>query len=492
MNATEPVIQTALLGTANKEFVPGELPEALATLIRKIQEISEDPESALYQTAAATFAYRRAGWEPLSAKDIPPIQAAPEEHLPYFDSEQNALFARLESTSYLLLHAYRKAVASRRLIVPELLPPLIRRAFDRNNPNRNAEQALLARLAGNRGCWLLPHLGFTPWGKMETEAWDTASHNERKEILRQCRHEHPAQALEMLRNEWKSESAVHRDELLGYLRINLSKADETFLQEVAESDRSSTVKETARNLLCRMPESEQVKRYCEWLQEHLRYNALTGWSYKKPAYTPEMKKFGLEEVSPNKKEKDEEYLLRQLAQRVPLTFWCEFFGCDAEQAARRLARHQPFRKFFNLQEPIVNFSDSQWACYTLKEDPSYIRQEALVGLLTPAQREEIALPEKWENFNFIPTSWFNEDGKPWGPRFSEHIVSWLLQNRYLYYVNDTAEHLALYLDPSQQSRIEQHLSAITEEAPSILEFCTKTSEYMSLKTAIDTLFNDNQ
>ena len=49
-------------------------------------------------------------------------------------------------------------------------------------------------------------------------------------------------------------------------------------------------------------------------------------------YTPEMKQMGLEEVSPNKKEKDEAYLLRQLAERVPLRFWMEFFQCPAEQA----------------------------------------------------------------------------------------------------------------------------------------------------------------
>lgn len=33
MNVTEPIIQAALLGTANREFVPGAFPESLQTLV---------------------------------------------------------------------------------------------------------------------------------------------------------------------------------------------------------------------------------------------------------------------------------------------------------------------------------------------------------------------------------------------------------------------------------------------------------------------------
>lgn len=51
-----------------------------------------------------------------------------------------------------------------------------------------------------------------------------------------------------------------------------------------------------------------------------------------------MKKLGLEEVSSNKKEKDEEFLLRQLAERVPLSFWAEFYDCSPEKAAAKLAK----------------------------------------------------------------------------------------------------------------------------------------------------------
>lgn len=92
MNVTEPIIQAALLGTANREFVPGAFPESLQTLVDGIRGKAEDTESFLYMTAASAFAYRRAGWEPAGAEGIVPVETAPEEELPYFDKGRSQLF----------------------------------------------------------------------------------------------------------------------------------------------------------------------------------------------------------------------------------------------------------------------------------------------------------------------------------------------------------------------------------------------------------------
>lgn len=132
-----------------------------------------------------------------------------------------------------------------------------------------------------------------------------------------------------------------------------------------------------------IPDSAMVMRCCELLRGHIRHNMLTGWSYDEIGYTPEMKAMGLSEVSSNKKEGDSEFILRQLAERVPLSFWCEVYGCGKEEAARKFAKHPPFRKFLELEDPILNFSDGLWAFHTLKEDPSYLRKPELVAMLTP-------------------------------------------------------------------------------------------------------------
>ena len=71
MNVTEPIINAALLGTAAKEFIPNGLPETLEENFRLLQEKSEDAEDAFYQFSALTFAYSRAGMEPLPTGSTP-------------------------------------------------------------------------------------------------------------------------------------------------------------------------------------------------------------------------------------------------------------------------------------------------------------------------------------------------------------------------------------------------------------------------------------
>lgn len=492
MNITEPIIQAASLGTANSEYAAGNLPETLKVLVDKIKMRAEDTESFLYQAIAATFTYRRAGWKPASAEGLTRPEQAPKEELPYFEQERNQLFSRLCNTRYLLSYAYRRALASRRIIAPEYLPALIRRAYNRTNPSRNEEQRLLSGLMGNRGHWLLPRMGLVDRETTREEPWETATHNERKDRLCQYRLEDPAQALELLRSDWKSEPANRRDELLACLRINLSKTDEPFLQEIIDSDRSATVKETARTLLLCIPDSALVNRYRELLKGHLRYNKLLGWSYDTLEYTSEMKHLGLAEVSPNKGEKDSAFLLRQLAERMPLDFWRELFGCDREQAAMRLARHLPFKNYFNLETPIENFKDSQWAYYTLKKDPNHAQETGLIGLLSPSQREEISWPESIKDFDYIPDSWYGDDSETWGPRFSKSVLTWLLRRRYPYFATDTAERLAQYLAPQLRKDIESLASTTTNTTSSVNEFYEKILEFMDLKREIDTLFNDHK
>ena len=112
------------------------LSQSLQTLVDGIREKAEDTEAFLYMTAASAFAYRRAGWEPARAEGIVPVERAPEEELPYFDKDRSQLFSRLHGTRYMLAYAYRLAQGSGRVISPEYLQPLIRRAYDRNNPLR--------------------------------------------------------------------------------------------------------------------------------------------------------------------------------------------------------------------------------------------------------------------------------------------------------------------------------------------------------------------
>lgn len=299
----------------------------------------------------------------------------------------------------------------------------------------------------------------------------------------------PKQGLALLQTELKNESAAHRDELIQCLRWGLSKSDEAFLQEIVATDRSSNVKETARRLLCSLPDSELVKIYEELLRGKLHFNFLLGWSYDKIEFTPEMKKLGLEEVSSNKNEKDDRFLLRQLAERVPLSFWSEFYDCPPEKAAGKLAKNPPFQKLFDLSKPILNFSDSGWAYHTLKENADEKMADALMGLLPSSQREEIAFQS--ERGGYIPDSWFNEDGIGWGMKFSTRVFQRMLRNNY-YLPKETAEQLALYFPSEMRKPIEQTaLAMAAQDNNTSTRFCRLMMEYMDLKQRIDTLLNND-
>ena len=115
MNVTEPIIHAALLGTANRELPLNGFPEILEKTFRHIQQEAEDAETALYRMSALAFAYHRAGSEPLHTEGGTCIAEAPEEVLPYFNSEVGELLTYLnqQRNRYLLLYAYRKAAGQK-------------------------------------------------------------------------------------------------------------------------------------------------------------------------------------------------------------------------------------------------------------------------------------------------------------------------------------------------------------------------------------------
>lgn len=116
--------------------------------------------------------------------------------------------------------------------------------------------------------------------------------------------------------------------------------------------------------------------------------------------------------------------------RVPLSFWSEFYDCPPEKAAGKLAKNPPFQKLFDLSKPILNFNDSGWAYYTLKENADEKMADALMGLLPSSQREEIAFQS--ERGGYIPDSWFNEDGIGWGMKFSTRVFQRMLRNNTIF------------------------------------------------------------
>lgn len=490
MNLNDHIINTALLGTAAKELSISDFPEDLHNSFWELKEKGQDSESAFYRMASMGFAYSQAGMEPFRLNDISEMPEALEEDLPYFPREAGELLLSLVCNRYryLLVYAYKQSLTCGKLILPNYLQTLLSNAFERNNPNRHEEQLLLSRLTGNRGRWLLPLMGLPVWGTKDSIAWETASHEERKRLLTETRRENPDAGLALLRTELKNESAAHREELIQCLREGLNRQDESFLEEVGATDRSSNVKDMARQLVCSLPESRQVRYYWELLKGKLHYNMLLGWSYDKLEFTPQMKKMGLVEISSIKNEKDDRFLLRQLAECVPLAFWCEFYDCDREKAARKLAKNPPFQELFDFENPISLFGDSVWAYHTLKERKDEGLLDSLMGFLTPGQREEIAFEASRKDM-YIPDSWYNPDGTPWGICFSTRVFQRYLTRTY-YVSKEELERAVTYFHPEVMPLIEKKRASLGEQESAVARTCLLLLEYMELKERINTIFNN--
>lgn len=486
MNPIDNILNTVLLGTATKEPALADFPEELHETIRQITEQATETEDAFYKSCALLFAYCRAGLEP-APHTTTALPEAPPEDRPYLSHESASYLTRLvlEKNYVLLQYGYALAMRTGKLLPPEYLPGLLPHAFETNAAKTYQEKEALLVLGGNRGKWLLPQLGWTVQGDETDDDWETAPHVARRAILTRIRKENPAKGIELLQNTLKGESAQHRMELAACLRTGLSAADEPFLATLCETDRSAGVKEVARSLLESIPGSAVCRFFCEALRGKLKYNRLLGWSYDKIAYTPELKQAGIEDVSPNKKESDNEFVLRQLTERVPLSFWCELFDADEEKAARKLAQRPPFPKFFSPALPILKFNDEQWAYHTLQETSPTPAE--LLSLLPLARREEIKLTPPADDTP-VQEEWFGNITDTWGERFSRYVADMRTAGRqYMYYTKEEAEKLAVYMPLTLKEEIRakglRHPENSHQRA-----FLFKIVEYMNTKEELTRLF----
>lgn len=474
----------ALLGTAGKEMMPGDVPEVLYPSVQRIKDGKTDPEDVFYKSAAMTFACCRSGVEPLQLKDALLLPESPGEEKAYTDVQTARLLVTLlqNKAFYLLRYGYDRIAGTGKLIPPFYLPDLLAHAFEPTNSFAYQEKKALSTLSGQRGNWYLQLSGKQFLDEEKELSWETSAHVQRKGLLRDIRSRDPKRALELLQSEWKNESAQHRAELLECLEVNLSLDDEPFIAAISESDRSSTVKEIGLRLLRKLPGSAVITFFGNLLKEHLRYRMILGWSVGKIAYTDELKKNGISEISPNKKESDSDYILRQLAEAVPLSLWCELLNCDEKDACRQLCKNPPFAKHISFTETILKYADRTWAYYQTKDQASI--DYRLIPLLTPQQRESLVF--ETEEYNLLNISWFGHWNERWGENFSRRTLDMVFNARYFTQSNENAELLAIYMPPAMKDYLRK-LSGTFEANSNRKEYCEKILYYIQQKEELQRL-----
>jgi len=389
------ILHSALLGSDKRTVDPATLPPDLAPLAEQIAAETPDKEDRFLRLAAITFNYRQAGLLPLSQEGLT-LTPAEKEEKPYCSAQATLVLGDvLQENNAWLTHAWlRLCCKNGQIVPPDILPALLQAGA-----TVKTLRAEIITCGGKRAKWLgrlNPDWAFIAGtGETKEELWQTGSLDQRKTILYQLRLEDPDMAREWLQQSWSTEDAATKLELLIMLSAGHTDKDLPFLESLLV-DKSKKVKEQALIILKKMPSSQIVALYQATLRQSLtikKERALLGLSKKKSLQThvPEVIDktvfdSGIQQLSNKKEFTDEEFLLYQLIQAVPLSFLEKEMEVTTEELIR-LFQDDPLgiKLFPALIRSVLNFNDPVRALLmTQHSDVFYLD---LIPLLPPAQQD---------------------------------------------------------------------------------------------------------
>jgi len=334
----EKLVTAALVGTARQhgplDTLTGAPVDALTAALP-----ADEPERALLLRAGMAAIYRQAGQLAATQLDTRPPTPAPPETRPVCAPGIAMLLRQLLKDGNLLLPEAVDRLNRAGLRLPfDALPEALA-------TQDNAVRLALAPTLGERGRWLSQ---FTPtwnWvegaliearGELPPDAntiWQEGNLKSRVALLRRARVSDPELARAWVAAVWKQEKAETRGELIGCYEVNLTAGDEPFL-EAALDDRASGVRESAVNLLQRLPGSAFAARALERADAMLAY-VNNKFAVTPPRdFTPEWARDGMTPKPEKSNEKGTGPRATWLTQAVSLvnpTHWQEQFALTPEQ-----------------------------------------------------------------------------------------------------------------------------------------------------------------
>jgi hypothetical protein len=360
MQTWDQIINTALLGTDKRTLAASDLPPELAEVAALAQNNTTDKEEQFLQIAALVFNYRQCGVLPLQKEGVTVSLAAAEEKQYCSLLAIQTLKDILESESNSLLQFWLQLCNEKsRIVTPDLVPALLTIGMQQKKL-----QNLIVSCCGKRGDWLSrfnPEWNFSTAASNE-ELWLTGSPEQRKAVLEQLRKEDPATARNWIQQTWAQEDAGTKVEWLMLLAINIGEDDIEFLESLAK-EKSKKVKEVALWLLKQIPESPVVQQYQQVLQKTITLGK-NGLQIRLPAGLDEnlFKTTGLDKLSNNKDFTDEEYIIYQLVQAVPPSFWETRLNSEPDVIIRSMQKDATGKKLLPaLVQAVVAFKDQRWA-----------------------------------------------------------------------------------------------------------------------------------
>lgn len=408
MSLPQTLLKIALLGTERQTQAPqgnADLQALLAQLYPQGQVPSgEAREAAFFSALALSQQYHAVGSLPTvfngtlpprdDKTDLTCIPAAAELHL-----------SRLLNDSQLrpLLPTWLAAASAQTYRVPVKFIPALMEQAQQSRALRPAISAVL----GQRGQWLAQQ--HPEWQRLLTfvtdadtttasNVWEEGNTAQRLGYLQQIRQTQADEARTQLQAVWKQEAATVRQELLSALRINLSLADEAWLESCLD-DRSKGVRQVAAELLGALPDSAFGQRHLSRLQQWLTLEQASGLLNKltgqrrlnvdlPETWDKTWLRDGIEEKPPQGKGA-KAWWLEQALSYLPPSVWTQQWQITPHALLALTAKHD-WRKVLldGWQQALIRYPNADWAADWLLHVNCHT--DGLWEILPPAQAETLA------------------------------------------------------------------------------------------------------
>ena len=466
MQFWDTIINTAMIGTDKKQISAGDIPMGLETFAVLIRENTvKDKEEQFLQLASLAFNYRQCGVLP-AQKEIM-MSLAPGEERQYCNSPATQVLKDIisEENISLLKFWLQHCCQKQQVVQPEIVPVLLATGVQQKKL-----QLQIAHCCGKRGEWLA---GFnSSWNFSSTQSdeefWQTGTFEQRKEILNQKRKTDPSKAREWVQQTWPLEDANTKAAFLELLSENTGEDDIPFLESLA-IEKSKKVKEAAMQLLKQIPASQIVRMYENLLKASVlikKEKALLGMvnktvlKFKLPeTFDESVYKTGIDKLSNTKELTDDEYVIFQLAQFVPPSFWEKHFETDPENVIELLQKDSSGKKMIPaLVNAITRFSDTRWALYFMRHSSVFYID--IIPLLQAAEQEAYS-NRFFEKFPDEIIRYATKRETEWSTELTRNIFRHTARNPYQY----------------NRTFYSQHIHLIPVHIAGELEKCTPPEEH---------------
>lgn len=432
------ILNTAMLGTDKKMPEQADMPEALVEAFTQVNANENiDKEEKFLQSAALLYNYKNCGIQPVTKESLSLPAAAPETK-PYCSKLSTQVLKDIltEESMPLLLLWLKHCQAAGRLIKPDVLPSVLQLAAE----NKKL-QPYIPACAGNRGAWLSSFNQAWNFSGQQSaeEQWHTGTPEQRKAILKETRDTDPALASQWLQKSWPQEDAAGKLAFLGVLAETIGSDDIPFLESLA-GEKSKKVKEEAVALLKRIPGSPIVQQYQQVLKESVmlkKEKVLLGLSSKTilqwqlpSAIDEAIFKTGVQKLSSSKEFTDDEFIIYQLMQSVPPSFWELQLDNSPDHIISLFQKDAAGTRMLPALVMAINtFRDKKWAFAMMQHaDVFYLD---IIPLL-PLQQQEYYSNKFFEQHAENIIQYAVQRQEEWGYELAQKILAHTAKNIYQY------------------------------------------------------------